>query len=69
MLARYSAILLWKIGSGALSDKMLLVRIVENNEIYGYLSQVRKSKGYFCPAGLGKGLKKDPAGLEPPWRV
>ncbi len=41
---------------------MLNVRIVENNEIYGYLSQVRLSKGYLSPAGLGKG----PAGLEPP---
>ena len=32
-------------GSGALSGKMLLVRIVENNKIYDYLGQVRLSKG------------------------
>ncbi len=36
-------------GSGALSGKMILVRIVENNKIDDYLGQL-------CPAGLGKGL-------------
>ncbi len=43
-------------GSGALSGKMLLVRIVENDKIYDYLGQVRLSKGYLWPARLGKGL-------------
>ncbi len=43
-------------GSGALSDKMLLVRIVEYNKISDYLGQVRLSKGLLCPPGLGKGL-------------
>ena len=34
------------IGSEALSDKMLLVRIFENNKMYlFYLGQVRRSKG------------------------
>ena len=32
-------------GSGALSCKMLLVRIVENNKIGAYLGQVRLGKG------------------------
>ena len=32
-------------GSGALSGKMLLVRIVEINKIDDYLGQVRLSKG------------------------
>ncbi len=50
------------IGSGALSIKMLLVRIVENYIIYDYLGQVRLSKGQLCPIGLGKGT----AGLELP---
>ena len=36
-------------GSGALSDKMLLVRIIENIKIDAYFNQVR-------PAVLGKGL-------------
>ncbi len=31
--------------SGALSGKMLIVRIVENNQIDDYLGQVRLSKG------------------------
>ncbi len=31
-------------GSGALSGRMLLVRIVENNKIDDYLGQVRLSK-------------------------
>ncbi len=39
------------LGSGALSGKMLLVRIVENNEIDGYLGQVRLSKCELCPQG------------------
>ncbi len=33
------------IGSGALSDKMLLVRIVENNKLMLILGQIRLSKG------------------------
>ena len=41
-------------GSGALPGKMLLVRIIENNEII--LGQVRWSKGNLCPVGLGKVL-------------
>ncbi len=45
-----------KYGSGALSGKMLLVRIVKNNKIHDYLGQVRLSKGYLCPAVLGKGI-------------
>ena len=45
-----------KYGSGALSGKMLLVRIVEYNIIADYLGQVRLSKCLLCPAGLGKGL-------------
>ncbi len=32
-------------GLSALSVKMLLVRIVENDKIYDYLSQVRLIKG------------------------
>ncbi len=63
--------IVWKIcyaafGSGALSGKMLPVRIVINNKIDDYLGQVRLSKGYLCPAGLGKGLRYGPSGLEPP---
>ncbi len=34
-----------KLGSGALSGKMVLIRIVENNRIDGYLGQVSLSKG------------------------
>ncbi len=48
--------------SWALSGKMLLVRIVENNEIDDYLGQVRLSKAKFCSAGLGNGLIGPPAG-------
>ena len=33
------------IGSGALTGKMLLVRIIENNKIDAYFSQVRLIKG------------------------
>ena len=36
-------------GSGALSGKMVLIRIVEKNKID--LGQLRLSKGYLCPAG------------------
>ena len=32
-------------GSGAISDKMLLVRIVENDKIFDKSGQVRLSKG------------------------
>ncbi len=35
----------YSFGSGALSGKMLLVRIVENNKIDDYSGQVRLSKG------------------------
>ncbi len=45
-----------KFGSGAPSGKMLLVRIVENNNIEDYLGKVRLSKGKLSLAGLGKGL-------------
>ncbi len=45
-----------KLGSGALSGKMLLVRIVENNKIYALLRAGRLSKGSLCPVGLGKGV-------------
>ncbi len=48
-------------GSGALSSKMLLVRIIENNKIDAYLGQVRLSKGYLSPAGSGKRLRNGPA--------
>ncbi len=37
-------------GSGALPDKMLFVRIIENNKMMPILDQVRLSKG---SAGLG----------------
>ena len=33
------------IGSGVISGKMLLVRIVESNKIDDYIGQVRLSKG------------------------
>ena len=39
-------------GSGANHGKMLLVRIIENDRIYGYFS-----KGWLYPTGLGKGLE------------
>ncbi len=45
---------------------MLLARNVENSKIDDYLGQVRLSKVYFCPAGLGKGLGYGTAALEPP---
>ncbi len=44
------------VGSGVLSDKMLLVRIVENNKIDDYLGQVKLGKSWLHPVGLGKGL-------------
>ena len=44
------------IGSGALSRKMLLVRIVENYTIDDYLGPVRLSKFQICPSGLEKGI-------------
>ncbi len=53
-----SAWLVTKLGSGALSGKMLL----ENNKVDDYPGQVWRSKGLLCPAGLGKGLS--PQGLE-----
>ncbi len=40
----------------ALSDKMVLVRIVENVKLILILVQGRLSKGYLCPAGLRKGI-------------
>ncbi len=36
-------------GAGALSGKMLLVRIMENTKL------IRTIKGKLCPAGLGDG--------------
>ncbi len=44
-------------GSNALSGKMLIVRINENDKIKLILRQVRLSKGLLCPAGLVKGLR------------
>ncbi len=38
-------------GSGALSGKMLLARIVENNKIDDDIGQVRLSKFSFAPQG------------------
>ena len=52
-----NAIFRLKLGTGALSGKMLLVRNVENDKIDDHLGQVRLSKGKLCPAGLGKGLR------------
>ena len=46
-------------GSGAISGKMLLVMMVDNNKIDAYtyiLGQVRLNKGYLCPVGVRKGL-------------
>ena len=43
-----------KCRTGALSGKMLLVRIVENNKLMLVLAQVRLSKGKLCFSGLGK---------------
>ncbi len=43
-----------KFGSGALSGKMLLVRLLKIIKLILILGHVRLSKGY--PAGLGKGL-------------
>ena len=42
------------IGSCALSGKMLLLRIIEENKTDDILSKVRLSKGLLCPIGLGK---------------
>ena len=42
--------------TGGLSGKMLLVRIVKKIRLMLVLGQVRLSKGYLCPAGLGKRL-------------
>jgi len=44
-------------GSGALSDKILFVRIVENNRIDDK-GKVRLSKCYNCPTGLASFSKK-----------
>ncbi len=52
----YNFFLIKTEGSGALSGKTLLVRIVENNKIDDYLGQVKLGKGWLCPAGLGNGL-------------
>ena len=48
--------------SGAIPNKMLLVRIIEKKNLMIILGQVRLGKGQLCPEGLGK----DYAGLEPP---
>ncbi len=53
------------IGSGALSGKILFVRII-NNKIEVYFRAGQAKKGQLCPAGLGKGFGQGPAGLEPP---
>ena len=44
------------LGSGALSGKILPVRIIANNKINAYCGQVRLNKGQLYPALLGKGL-------------
>ena len=49
---------IWIYGSGALSCKTLLIRIIENHKII--LDQVRLNKGWLCPAGLGKRLRQGP---------
>ena len=43
-------------GSGALSGKMLLLRIFENNKIDAYFRVGWLSKGWLCPVWLGKWL-------------
>ena len=43
-------------GSGALSGKMLLVRIVENNKIDAYFREGQVKYTQLCPVGFGKGL-------------
>ncbi len=43
-------------GSGALPGKMFLERIIKITKLMFSLGQVGLSKGYFCPAELGKGL-------------
>ncbi len=43
-------------GTGALPGKMLFVKIIENDKTNTHLGQVRLSKGYLCPAGIGNGL-------------
>ncbi len=49
-----------------MSAKMLHESIVENYKIDAYLGQVWLSKGWLCPAVLGKGLGQGSAWLEPP---
>ncbi len=43
-------------GSGALSGKRLLVRIIENNKLILISGKIRLIKGYLCTAWLGKEL-------------
>ncbi len=53
-------------GSGALSGKMLLVSIVENNKIDAYLGLVWLSKGWLCPARVRKGIRIGPRKVRTP---
>ncbi len=43
-------------GSGTLSGKMLLIRMLKIIKFMLNLGHVRFSKDYLCPAGLGKGF-------------
>ena len=45
-----------KLWSDALTDKMLLIRIIESNKFILILGQVRISKGKHSHTDLGKGL-------------
>ncbi len=54
------------LGSGALSGKMLLVRIVKNKKIDDYLGQVRLSKVQLCPARLEKMIRIGPRRVKAP---
>ena len=53
-------------GSSALSGKMLLVRIVQNNIIDAYFRASYVKESLALPAGLGNGLVEGPARLRPP---
>ncbi len=55
------------IGSGALSGKMMLVRIIENNRIDAYfMSCYRLSKGLLCPRRVRKWIKVRPRRVRTP---
>ena len=51
-------------GSGALSGKMLLVRIIENNKIYAYLGQFGLSKRLALPLRVIKGIRIEPCRMK-----